>query len=248
MFDVIGKRRWFYLASLVLTIPGLVFILLTPFTDAGLQFTIDYTGGTKWEIRFEDPAVTPEQVEAVFAEHGLEASAITTGSGFIEIKTEQIVGLQEAEPSATPVATLAPRPSPGLRQSGIWQSGRVRQPGRVRQSGALCQPEPRAVRVGSPSAWRASASPSPSPSVAPVGQHGAAVDRSARRGPRGARSAAGQDRPAEHAHDDRRGRQLRPHQPGPRPHRRRLDRDHALDHLSLPRRQVRRHGAALAPP
>ena len=67
MFDVIGKRRYFYLISLIITIPGLVFILLTPFSDAGLQFTIDYTGGTRWEIRFEDPNVTPDQVEAVFA-------------------------------------------------------------------------------------------------------------------------------------------------------------------------------------
>ena len=30
MFDIIGKRRWFYLFSLLITIPGLIFILLTP--------------------------------------------------------------------------------------------------------------------------------------------------------------------------------------------------------------------------
>ena len=65
MFDVIGKRRWFYLFSALLTIPGLIFILLSPFTDAGLQLTIDYTGGTRWEIKFADPAVTPAQVEEV---------------------------------------------------------------------------------------------------------------------------------------------------------------------------------------
>ena len=90
MFDVIGKRRYFYLLSLFLTIPGLVFILLTPVSDAGLQFTIDYTGGTRWEIRFEDPNVTPDQVEAVFAKQGLEATAVKAGPQFIEIKTEQL--------------------------------------------------------------------------------------------------------------------------------------------------------------
>ena len=83
MFDVIGKRRWFYLISLAITIPGLFFILLTPFTNAGLQFTIDYTGGTTWEIRFEDPNVTPDQGEAVFASQGLEATAVKTGDKFI---------------------------------------------------------------------------------------------------------------------------------------------------------------------
>jgi preprotein translocase subunit SecF len=133
VFDVIGKRRWFYLFSLVITIPGLFFILLTPTTDAGLQFTIDYTGGTRWEIRFEKP-VTPEQVRAVFAEQGLQASALTTGSGFIEIKTEQIVGLQESTPAATPAATLpassgspapsasaSPSPSPSAAAIGNTQ-------------------------------------------------------------------------------------------------------------------------------
>ena len=116
MFDVIGKRRIFYAISLALTIPGLVFILLTPFTDAGLQFTIDYTGGTRWEIKFEDPAVTPEQVVAVFEENGLDATALSTSTGFIEIKTEPI-GLQPApaptaEPSASPSASAGASGSP----------------------------------------------------------------------------------------------------------------------------------------
>jgi len=110
VFDVIGKRRWFYLFSLAVTIPGLVFILLTPFTDAGLQFTIDYTGGTRWEIRFEDETVTPDQVRGVFAAEGLAASVLTTGSGFIEIKTEHIVGLVEA-PTTTPEPGSSAAPS-----------------------------------------------------------------------------------------------------------------------------------------
>ena len=110
MFDVIGKRRWFYIFSAAITIPGLIFILLTPFTDAGLQFTIDYTGGTRWEIRFEDPAVTPEQVRGVFEDQGLEAQVLSTGSGFIEIKTEQIVGLVEATPTPSASATASGSP------------------------------------------------------------------------------------------------------------------------------------------
>ena len=101
MFDVIGKRRIFYIISLALTIPGVVFILLTPFTDAGLQFTIDFTGGTRWELKFEDASVTPEQVEVVFAANDLEASAIRTGTGYIEIKTEPIVLQPAPAPSGT---------------------------------------------------------------------------------------------------------------------------------------------------
>ncbi len=158
MFDVIGRRGRFYIFSLVITLPGLLFILLTPFTDAGLQFTIDYTGGTRWEIRFEDPAVTPEQVTAIFAEQALEASALTTGSGFIEIKTEQIVGLQDNLPAATPVATIAP-PSASPAASS---------PGASASAVASASPGASASADASPSP-AASASPSPSPTQAPTG-------------------------------------------------------------------------------
>ena len=153
MFDVIGKRRWFYAFSLILTIPGLIFILLTPFTDAGLQFSIDYTGGTRWEIKFEDANVTPDQVEAVFAEHGLEATAVSTGSGFIEIRTVLPVGLQPQAPQATPVPTLAlpsesPSGSPGASTAPSASAGTSAAPS------------------ASPSA-APSASPSPAPSASP---------------------------------------------------------------------------------
>jgi preprotein translocase SecF subunit len=171
VFDVIGKRRWFYLFSLIVTIPGLFFILLTPTTDAGLQFTIDYTGGTRWEIRFENPAVTPAQVKAVFASQGLEATTITTGSGFIEIKTEQIVGLQENEPAATPVATLAPSGGSAAPSGGAGPSASA-------AASASTGPSPSASAAPSPSATAApsgsptaSASPgaSPSPSAGVIG-------------------------------------------------------------------------------
>ena len=32
MFDVVGKRNWFFALSLLVTIPGLIFILATFFT------------------------------------------------------------------------------------------------------------------------------------------------------------------------------------------------------------------------
>ncbi len=60
MFDIIGKRRYGYVISSILVITGLVFILATfiPGGAAGLQFSIAYTGGTVWEVHFQDG--TPE--------------------------------------------------------------------------------------------------------------------------------------------------------------------------------------------
>ena len=87
MFDIIGKRRWYFLISALVTIPGLIFILLTPFSNgaAGLNFTIDYTGGTKWEISFKNTAVTADQVAAVFTANGLPAAVVSAGNNFFEI-------------------------------------------------------------------------------------------------------------------------------------------------------------------
>ena len=60
MFDLIGKRRWFDLISLLITIPGIIFILLTPLTGGkeGLKFSIDFTGGTVWEVHFANGTPT----------------------------------------------------------------------------------------------------------------------------------------------------------------------------------------------
>ena len=102
MFDVIGRRRWFYAISLLITIPGLIFILLTPLTNgaAGLRFSIDYTGGTQWEIRFQDSSVTAERIKAVLAQQGLADAIVTpTKDGFFDIRTKPI-GLPPAAPSA----------------------------------------------------------------------------------------------------------------------------------------------------
>jgi protein-export membrane protein, SecD/SecF family/protein-export membrane protein SecF len=175
VFDIIGKRRWFYLFSLAVTIPGLFFILLTPFTDAGLQFSIDYTGGTVWEIKFQHPNVTPAQVQDVFAQQGLAAVAITTGSGFIQIKTEPI-GLAPV-PQATPVPTLAPAsgsPNPSASPGASASAAASASPGPSASAGpsASPSPSPSASPSASPSGSPApSASPgaSPSPSAAAAG-------------------------------------------------------------------------------
>jgi preprotein translocase SecF subunit len=172
MFDIIGKRRWFYLFSLLLTIPGLIFILISPISDAGLQLTIDYTGGTRWEVKFADPNVTPDQVEQVFAENSLRATAIRTESGYIEIKTEPI-GLVEQEASPSPGASSsagasspAASASPGTSASASPASASAASP--------AASPSPTAspatsAAAGASTSPAASSSPgaSPSPSASP---------------------------------------------------------------------------------
>jgi preprotein translocase subunit SecF len=113
VFDVIGKKRWFFAFSLLITIPGLIFILLTPISggEAGLKFSIDYTGGTTWSIKFADASVTTEQVRDELVTLGqADATVALTGKGFFDIRLSKL-DLRQVEPEPTAVPTLAPAPT-----------------------------------------------------------------------------------------------------------------------------------------
>jgi len=160
VFDVIGKRRFFFALSFLMTIPGLLFILLTPFSGghAGLKFTIDYTGGTRWVIRFQDPSVEPTAVREELERLGLESTVVgIPGTGFLEIKTIPI-GLS-VPPPETPAPTIAP-PSGLPGSSGSPAPSSSAAPSAA-PSGS---PSPSAVPSASPGP---SGSPSPSASPAP---------------------------------------------------------------------------------
>jgi preprotein translocase SecF subunit len=157
VFDIVGKRRWFFLFSALITIPGLIFILLTPATNgaAGLQFSIDYTGGTEWSIRFENPNVTADQVRTTLNDLGQEDVTVTrTGRGFFDIR---LTGLDVRElPTPAPSGTPGPSGSPGPS---------------VAASAAPSAP-PAASASAPPASSGASAAPSagasPAPTASPV--------------------------------------------------------------------------------
>ena len=116
MFDIVGKRNWFFLFSLLVTIPGVLFILLTPLTNgqAGLKFSIDYTGGTEWSIRFADANVTAEEVRDELIRLGQDDAQVTrTGRGFIDIRMSRLDIVEAPTPTAAPSAapTASPRPT-----------------------------------------------------------------------------------------------------------------------------------------
>jgi preprotein translocase SecF subunit len=95
MLDLISKRRYGYLLSGVLVITGLIFIVATliPNGGVGLQFSIAYTGGTVWEVHFEDGTPQPNEVRAVLEEVGLDGEvAITTADDieYVLIRTEEL--------------------------------------------------------------------------------------------------------------------------------------------------------------
>jgi preprotein translocase SecF subunit len=164
VFDLISKRNWFFAFSLLITIPGLLFIILTPVSGGqlGLKFTIDYTGGTRWVVKFENPSVNAADVKAKLSDLGLENSAVvSTSTGFLEIKTIPL-GLATPPPAATPPPRITAEPS------GSGASG-----------SPAASPSPAAS--GSPagsSSPQASASPAASSSPSPAPSSAAAASGS----------------------------------------------------------------------
>ena len=153
MFDVIGKKRWFFLISLLITIPGLIFILLTPITNGaeGLKFSIDYTGGTEWSIKFKDENVTADQLRAELVALGQDDATVTrTGQGLLDIRMSKL-DLREIPPQPTP--TALPSESPGA-SSGPTSS-----------LGASASPAASAAPTATPAP---TPSPTPAPSATPV--------------------------------------------------------------------------------
>ena len=74
MFNIIGRRNWYFLFSALIIIPGTIALL--PFVW-GLRLGIDFTGGSLLEVRFEKE-VPPGAVRDVFTAQGLDTSVVTS--------------------------------------------------------------------------------------------------------------------------------------------------------------------------
>lgn len=103
MYDIVGRRPLWYLLTLCLILPGVIFMIWSMFTYGTLMpLSIDYTGGTLWEIRFAQP-VEPDDVRQVFVENDfVVAGAYTVQDNqtiqikFANIDTDQREQLQAA--------------------------------------------------------------------------------------------------------------------------------------------------------
>ncbi|MHB1132586.1 MAG: protein translocase subunit SecF [Chloroflexota bacterium] len=86
MIDFVGKRYWYFLISLLVIIPGIISLLTPP----GLKLSVDFTGGTLWEMRFERE-VQLADVRAVLAETGLSDAIVqTSGERQILVRAREV--------------------------------------------------------------------------------------------------------------------------------------------------------------
>ncbi len=85
MFDIIGRRYWFFALSLLVIVPGIIALALW-----GVPLSIDYTGGTLLELQFGQP-VGITQIREVYATHGYGDSTVqTSGANIAIIRSKEL--------------------------------------------------------------------------------------------------------------------------------------------------------------
>jgi len=82
LFNIVEKRGWYFLFSAFIIFPGLVAMIYSTVTyGTPLRLSIDFTGGSFWELQFQEP-VQPSAVRDVFVDHGLTDTVVqTVGDG-----------------------------------------------------------------------------------------------------------------------------------------------------------------------
>ena len=161
MYDIVGKRRWYYVFSALLTIPGLIFIFL-----GGLKPSIDFTGGTEWEVRHADQPQAAE-MSAALAELGYPDAVVTElPDGYLRVRTEPIdlIPPEAAQPSPRPSGSPSASASPSASPSADGSPSAAASPSEAASA------SPGATESVEPSPTE---SPAESVSPAPTGSPGA---------------------------------------------------------------------------
>ncbi|MEZ4868545.1 MAG: protein translocase subunit SecF [Caldilineaceae bacterium] len=70
MFRIVERRGWYFAFSLLVMLPGIIYMIWSLSTRGyPLPLSIDYTGGTLWEMRFTEPQ-RPVDVRKIFVDAG----------------------------------------------------------------------------------------------------------------------------------------------------------------------------------
>ena len=86
--DFVGKRFWFFLISLLVITPGVIFLIIAP----GLRPGIDFTGGSSMTLQFqESSSVTQQEMREALSNHGYSESTVQNlGNNSFFVRTKQL--------------------------------------------------------------------------------------------------------------------------------------------------------------
>lgn len=98
MFRLMERRGWYFAFSVIIMLPGIIYMLWSLAVNGyPLPLSIDYTGGTLWEIRFSE-AQQPIAVRQVFADAGYNDTTVFTveNDRTVQIKLKPLNSDQKA--------------------------------------------------------------------------------------------------------------------------------------------------------
>lgn len=105
MRDIVGKRWWFILFSLVVILPGAISLAIPP----GLRLGIEFTSGSTMTLRFEQPVTQADLRDALTDLGQGDAIVQHTGEGNYQVRTRALTPVGPAEGTE-------PAPTTGERQ------------------------------------------------------------------------------------------------------------------------------------
>ena len=71
MFSIVQKRRWFFILSALVIVPGLVIMIFSTLTTgAPFRLSIDFLGGSIYELKFEQAGASEDGIRRVFSAVG----------------------------------------------------------------------------------------------------------------------------------------------------------------------------------
>ncbi|NOZ51408.1 MAG: protein translocase subunit SecF [Chloroflexi bacterium] len=99
MFNIVQHRRWYYLFSAIVILPGLITMIYSVFTiGTPFRLSIDFTGGSLWELQF-NKVVAPADMIRIFNENGIEDVNVNTigNDRTLLIRSEEIMPEKKAQ-------------------------------------------------------------------------------------------------------------------------------------------------------
>ncbi len=116
--NFVGKRGWFYLISLAVIIPGVVFLIITP----GLNPGIDFTGGSTLTLEFEADVSQTDLRNRLAAEGHSDATVQKLGDRTFFIRTKELSdGGDQEESEDSPKTRLVNALETSLSPDGVTE-------------------------------------------------------------------------------------------------------------------------------
>lgn len=92
MFSLVQKRHWYFRISAILILPGIVAMIYSTISlGSPFRLSVDFTGGSMWELSFSQPA-SPDRVRSILADAGFgDATVQAVGNERnLSIRTRQM--------------------------------------------------------------------------------------------------------------------------------------------------------------